>query len=198
MRKSEFLKMLEEKLSGLPKKDARERLAFYAEMIDDRMEEGFSEEDAVADMGSVDSVVMQIVADTPLLHFVKDKIRPKRRLQTWEIVLLAVGSPIWISLIAAAFSVMISVYAAIWSILISFWAMFASLAACALAGVVVGPVFACLGSTPTGVCMIAAGFVCAGLAILSFLGCREASKGTVKLTRLIAIGVKRCFIRKEK
>ena len=48
MRKEEFLSQLESGLYGLPQADIDERLSFYAEMIDDRMEEGLGEEEAVA------------------------------------------------------------------------------------------------------------------------------------------------------
>lgn len=47
MNKQEFLVKLRKGLSGLPKEDIEERLTFYSEMIDDRMEEGLSEEEAV-------------------------------------------------------------------------------------------------------------------------------------------------------
>ena len=57
MSKQEFLALLREGLSGLPREDAEERLAFYGEMIDDLMEDGMTEEDAVARIGPVDSVV---------------------------------------------------------------------------------------------------------------------------------------------
>ena len=48
MTKQAFLAALGERLVGLPQKDIEERLTFYSEMIDDRMEEGLSEEEAVA------------------------------------------------------------------------------------------------------------------------------------------------------
>ena len=48
MSKQEFLDQLRARLSGLPRQDVIERLNFYSEMIDDRMEEGLSEEDAKA------------------------------------------------------------------------------------------------------------------------------------------------------
>ena len=44
MNKQQYLSRLEKALSGLPADDLRERLAFYGESIDDRMEEGLSEE----------------------------------------------------------------------------------------------------------------------------------------------------------
>jgi uncharacterized membrane protein len=48
MGKQEFLTRLGKALSGLPREDIEERLNFYSEMIEDRMEEGLSEEEAVA------------------------------------------------------------------------------------------------------------------------------------------------------
>ena len=42
MSKQAFLARLRKELSGLPKDDIEERLAFYEEMIDDRTEEGLS------------------------------------------------------------------------------------------------------------------------------------------------------------
>ena len=103
MNKQEFLSVLRKGLSGLPQDDIEERLTFYSEMLDDRIEEGLSEEAAVAAIGDAEEVVRQAVADIPLAKIAKERIRPKRRLKAWEIVLLALGSPIWLSLgIAAA------------------------------------------------------------------------------------------------
>ena len=48
MNKQEFLAQLRKQLSGLPLKDAEDRITFYSEMIDDRMEEGLSEPEAVS------------------------------------------------------------------------------------------------------------------------------------------------------
>lgn len=40
MSKEEFLTRLRSALAGLPQNEVNERIAFYGEMIDDRMEEG--------------------------------------------------------------------------------------------------------------------------------------------------------------
>ena len=97
MNKQEFLDGLRKGLSGLPQADIEERLTFYGEMLDDRIEEGLSEEEAVAAAGSVNEIVRQTVADIPLAKIAKERIKPKRRLKAWETVLLALGSPIWLS-----------------------------------------------------------------------------------------------------
>lgn len=76
MSKQEFLEPLRRGLSGLPREDIEERLKFYSEMLEDRMEEGLSEEEAVSAAGSVDEIVAQAVADIPLAKIAKERIRP--------------------------------------------------------------------------------------------------------------------------
>ncbi len=197
MTKIRFILELQDRLSGLPKSDIEERLAFYSEMIDDRMEEGLSEEEAVAAVGSVDEIASQIIAETPLVKVAKEKIKPKRKLRAWEIVLLVLGSPIWLSLLIAAFAVIISVYAVIWSVIASLWSVFGAFVGCAAGGVAAGVLFIIAGKIPVGIAMIGAGVTLAGLAIFAFFGCLAATKGTVWLTKKIALGIKRLFIKKE-
>lgn len=139
MNKQEFLMRLREGLSGLPQNEIEERLTFYSEMIDDRIEEGLSEEQAVGEIGDIDEIISQIVADIPLAVLVKEKVKPSRKLRVWEIVLLILGSPIWLSLGIAVFSVIIAVYAAIWSVIVSLWAIETALICAAL-----GSIFMCI------------------------------------------------------
>ena len=197
MSKQEFLTRLRKGLSGLPQDDIEERLAFYSEMIDDRMEEGLSEEDAVCAIGNIDELISQIIADIPITKLVKEKITPRKKLQAWEILLLVLGSPIWLSLGIAAFAVGISVYAVLWSLIISLWTVFASIVACAAGGVLSCVALTMGGNGAIGVAMLAAGIVCTGLSIFMFYGCKAATNGTVILTKKIAIGIKNCFIKKE-
>lgn len=197
MSKQEFLDTLRLKLTGLPKQDTDDRINFYGEMIDDMIEEGLSEEAAVAKIGSVDEVASQIIADTPFITLAKERLKSKKRLKTWEIVLLAVGSPVWFSLAVAAFAVIISLYAALWSIVASVWAVFASLAATSVGGLFASIVFISTGNALSGIALTGAAVFCAGLAIFTFFGCIEATKATVLLTKKIALLIKKCFVTKE-
>jgi len=197
MNKQEFLAQLRKGLSGLPQDDIEERLTFYSEMIEDRIEEGLSEEEAVSAVGSVDEIVTQVVAETPLTKIAKERIKPKRRLKAWEIVLLALGSPIWLSLGIAAFAVILSLYISLWAVIISLWAVFASLAACFIGGVLACVIFTVSGNGASGIAMLAAGIVCAGLSIFMFYGCKTATRGILILTKNFAIWIKNCFRRRE-
>ena len=197
MDKQAFLTALRSGLSGLPQDEIEERLTFYGEMIDDRMEEGLCEEEAVAAIGEVSEIVRQAVADTPLAKIAKERIRPKRRLKTWEIVLLALGSPIWLSLAIAAAAVLFAVIVSLWSVILSLWAVFVSLAVSAVAAVPTGAFFAVGGHGAAGLAMLSAGLVCAGLTILLFFGCMGAMKGILRLTKKITLWTKDRFIKKE-
>ena len=197
MNKQEFLTRLGYLLQGLPRQEIDERLNFYSEMIDDRMEEGLSEVEAVAAVGSIEEIFGQIVAEIPLSKIAAARIKPRREISPWESVLLILGFPLWFSLLVAAISVIFSLYVTLWSVVISLWAVFASLAACALGGVAACLVFVFSGNTLTGLAMLAAGIFLAGLSIFAFFGCKAATRGTILLTKKTVLGIKHCFIRKE-
>jgi len=196
MNKQEFLAQLRCGLSALPQADAEERLSFYSEMIDDRVEEGLSEEEAVSAIGSADAVIAQIIADTPLPKLVKHKLSTKKRLSPWVVVLLILGSPVWLSLLIAAVSVVLSLYISLWAVVISLWAVFVSLMGCAIGGLAGGVGLAVGGHVSTGLALIAAGLVCAGLSILGFFGCRAATKGAVWLGEKMILSLKRGIVGK--
>ena len=197
MTKSEFFWQLMDKLSGLPDDELQDCLTYYTEMIDDRMEEGLSEEEAVAAIGEVDEVVSQILEDIPLSKLVKEKIRPKRRRKAWETVLLIIGFPIWFSLLVAIFAVVFALYVSLWSVIISLWACDIALAGCSVGCIITGVTHICIGNIPAGIAMIGCGVVCAGLFVFFLYGCKAATKGMMLLTKKIALALKRCFVKME-
>lgn len=197
MNKKEFLIELRKGMLGLPQDDIEERLMFYSEMIDDLMEEGFSEKNAVSKIGNIDEIISHIVEDIPFSKLVKQKITPKRQLKVWEIVFLILGSPIWISLLIAVFSIVISLYASLWSVIITLWATFVSIEACTLSFVVVGIGMTLGINKLTGIAIISLGIILAGVSIFLFFGCKIATKGILLLTKKIVSGIKNYFIKKE-
>ena len=197
MTKLEFILSLSKKLSGAPEKEAEERIAFYVEAIEDRIEDGLSEEDAVADVGSVDDIATEILSEIPLVKIVTDKIKPKKKLRTWEIVLLAVGSPVWLPLLIAAIAVGLAIYASVWAIIVSLWAVFGSVIGCAVGGVTGALAIFITGEITPALALFGAGIFLGGLSIFVFFGCKEATRGILKLTKWVALEIKKCFIKKE-
>ena len=199
MNKKEFLSELSKKLSGLSCADAEERLNFYSEMIDDRMEEGLSEEEAVAAIGSLEDIATQISEQAPVAEADKEKkTRPKRTWRTWKTILLAVGSPVWVSLLIAVAAVVFSLWISAWAVVVSLWSGFGSLVGGSIGGLVCGVGSLILGHSVQGMVLISAGLVLAGLAIFCFFGCRAATRGMIALTSRLAVGIQRLFVKEER
>ncbi len=197
MNKQEFLEELWVELGSLPEGETEERLEFYSEMIEDRMEEGLTEEEAVAEIGTPKEVAAQIIAEIPLPKLVVEKVRPKRTLKAWEIVLLVLGSPVWVPLLLAAIILALAAYIVVWALIVVLWAVEAALAVSSAAGVILGFWGIFHGSIPEGIAAIGAGLACAGLTIFLFFGCKEATRGLLKLTKKTIISIKTRLTRKE-
>ena len=197
MNKYEFLGRLRERLAGLPPKDIDASLDYYAELIADRIEDGMSEDEAVAAMGSIDEIVAQILEDTSLPKLVKEKVRPKRALRTWEILLIVLGFPLWFILLVTFASIIFSVLVAIGSVIISLFAVAVAVGACALAFIVAGLICFVTAKVALGTILIGASLICAGLCILFFIGATYASKGILWLCKKGIYAIKSCFVGKE-
>ena len=197
MKKQEFLSKLKDRLCRLPPKEVEERVNFYAEMIDDRIEDGLSEEQAVEQLGNFEDVVCQIIAEIPLTKIVKEKIKTKEKLSGWGVLILSVGSPIWFSLIVSALAVAFSLYACLWSLVVCAWATVVSFCAGVVGGVLGGILFMFTANLYSGIFLIACGITCVGLSIFSYYGCIWVVKVTLKLTKRILFGIKKCFVKKE-
>jgi len=198
MHKQAFLANIQEKLAGLPQEDIEKSLEYYSEMIDDRMEDGLSEADAVAAMGSPEEIAAQILSDFPFPKLVKAKVQPSRTLRAWEIVLLVLGSPLWLTLLLALLAVAFSIYVSLWAVVISLFAVNVSVAACALAGIVAAAGFAVAGKLPQALLFGGAGFVCTGVAILLFLLFGRIAAWIAVLSKRFVLWLKSHFIRKER
>ena len=197
MNKEKFLDALRRRLSGLPQEDIDERIAFYEEMIDDRMDEGLSEEEAVSKIGSVEEIARQIMSEIPLPKLVKEKISPKRSLKAWEIILLVLGSPVWIPLIIAAIAVLLALYVVMWAVVICFYAVDVSFVAGTLACIVGLFVSLMVGNLAVALFSLGAGLALAGLTILMFFVCIGITKAVIKLTGWMLLRIKISFVGRE-
>lgn len=193
MCKKEFLSRLQKGLQSLPPEERDERLSFYSDMIDDRMEEGYSEEEAVSAAGSVESLLCQILSEQPP----ESRQKERKSVSAWEIILLILGAPLWLSLLIAAFAILFSVVASLWSVVLALWASFAAVALCSFGFFIGGIAMLVSGYGLSGFVSEFACLICSGVAILLFLGCRPVTRGMVWLTKKLFLGLGKCFIRTE-
>ncbi len=141
MNKQEYLNSLENALSGLPREEINKSLDFYAEMLDDAVENGEAEEDAVARLGSVDETAQKIINETPLAKLVRENVK-KHNWSGAEIALIIILSPLWVPLVTAMFAVALSLYLSLWAIAAAMFITCAGFAAGGLACLAAAPFIA--------------------------------------------------------
>lgn len=197
MYKADFLARLRASLCGLPLDDVEERIRFYSEAIDDRVEDGLSEYEAVNAIGTVEEIADQILSETPITRLVSQKMRPKRALTAWEIVLIAVGSPVWLPLLITAFAVVFSVYVSLWAVAFALWAVVIADAAAAIGAVGTALSAFLEGNAAAGLLSLGLACLAAGSAILLHFATVAATKGLVRVMMLLTMWMKRRLVRKE-
>ncbi len=196
MNKKEFLEALEKRLQALPKEEIQERLEFYSEAIDDRVEEGLTEEQAIEQIGTLDEVTWEIVKKTPLVTLVKEKVKPKRRMRAWEIVLLCVGFPLWFPLLVTAMVLILVGYILAWVLVIVTYSVEMATASAGLAAIGAGVATFFNGAHWLGFGMAGAGAMCLGFALLWVFACIGATKASISLTRAIILSIKKKFVKR--
>lgn len=196
MLKNEFLESLQSRLEGLPREDVEKTIEYYCEMIDERMEDGLLEQEAVAGVGTVDEAVASVLGDIPLPKLIRKKVTLKRSLKVWEIVLIILSLPIWLPLLIGMMAIAVSVYIAIWAMVLSFYACVLSTGFAAIASfAAVIPYFAG-GSIAIGMTVLAMGLVSAGITILFFHFSNLMAKGAFWLGKQMIKGIKSLFVGK--
>ena len=71
MNKKDFLDEVRTRLAGLSESDIQNALDFYVEAIDDHIEDGLTEDQAVSAVGTPEEVAEKILMDTPLPTLIK-------------------------------------------------------------------------------------------------------------------------------
>ena len=78
MNKEQFLAALRHRLRYLPAEEVERSLTFYAESVDDRVEDGMSEWEAVAALGDVEAIAREIETSLPLATVVKERVKQEK------------------------------------------------------------------------------------------------------------------------
>ena len=200
MNKQTFLEKLYHLLKSLPSLERQQHLDYYTEMIDDRVEDGLSEEEAVAALGSAADIAAQILSDIPR--------KKEQRYPVWAIILIVLGAPLWLSLLLAAaavvLSVVISLAAVYISVFISLWAVLAALymtdlalALSFLACIAGGIFYTVQGISAPILLFFGTGLACAGTAVLLFFLCNWLSRLLWRLTKWSTLKIAGIFRRKD-
>ena len=132
MTKLEFINALGDELTTMPREEAKKVLEYYLESVDDRMEDGMTEEKAIDALGPIPELAQRALeeyrqenavlpvpkAPVPEVEVVFEA-PPKRKLPVWAIILLIIGSPIWLGIGLGIGGAFLGIYISLWAILAS-------------------------------------------------------------------------------
>lgn len=194
MNKQEYLNALKQALLGLGEEEIKKSIDFYAEIIDDAVENGETEADAVARLGSVAETAQKIINETPLAKLVRENVK-RRKWSTAEIVLLILGSPVWLPVLIAIIAAAFSLYCVLWAVSVSLFAVFGSMA---LTGVVLAAAapFIALENVPKAMVSFGAGLAAIGSSVFVFWVSAAFSKQILRLTTRLIKRAKEKFMGK--
>ena len=197
MSRDAFIGELRHRMAGLPQQTVERTVEYYSELIADSVEDGMSEEEAVARLGSLEEIVANVVKDTPLSQIVQTRVQEKKAkgVSGWVIALLILGAPVWLPLLIAALVVLFALFIALWAVVIALWAV---VAAVILAAMVGGVIELARMHLAQGLVLLGGGLMCLGLCALAFLLMKLITVGTVKLCKWIWTGIKSLFVGKRK
>lgn len=201
MLRNEYLDTLRTRLNENEIPNIDGMIEFYGEMIDDRMEDGMNEEEAVAAMEDIDHIVAQAKLDRPLPALMLDKVKESHKKADksskgglW-IALAIIGFPVWFPLVITFLSVVFTLYISLWAIVISIYAVeFAlgiSAVACFLGGFAV--VFGLI-PLASALALWGAGILLAGLTLLLWKPIIAATKGMIDMIKWLFRKIKGIFV----
>lgn len=196
MNKAEFLAEIRRKIQGLPQSDIEKFLDYYTEMIDDYTEDGHTEEEAIRELGSVEQIVEQILKETPLPRLVQEKVRPTRALRAGEIILLLLGSPLWVPMVLAVLALFFGAYVLLWAAVAVLYAIDLSAFACGAAGVFSILPFALSGNLLQGIFLLGVGLIGIGVGLLFLFVCNKVAVLILRSSKWLLLRVKHAFVGK--
>lgn len=200
MNKTEFLNELKKQISEYSVEETEKFMEYYAEMIDDRVENGMTEAEAVASLGTVDSIANQIKCELPITTLVKQKVKEKtkgKEIPAWTIILLILGFPLWGGVAIFILGMFIMFYSLIWTMDITLWSVVLSLGAGTISGLIGFFVSLFRLSFGSAVFYLGAGMLCGGLGIFVFLGTLLVTKGIIHGTKRCFLWIKQAIVGKE-
>lgn len=192
MNKNEWIDELRGLLErrGVPASEVADALEYYAEAIDDRIEQGLSEGEALAQIGSPAQACDAVAESVPAAKRVAVAATATRERKALVTVLLVVSAVFWVPLAFGLLGAAAGLYATIWAAVLVVWTGVGSLLACGLGAVPLACYAASCGQLAEGLfsggSLLAFGAVGVALIPLAIIATVLLFKASVLFVRWVA------------
>jgi uncharacterized membrane protein len=181
----------------LSEEDIDKALDFYMEAINDRIDDGLTEEQAIKAVGTSDEVAEQILMDTPLPKLVSATVKPQRKLKAWEIILIVLGAPVWIPIAIALLSVALAVFITLFALMFALAAVLIGFVISGIALLIMAVIAVFAGGAGTALLKFAVGLVAIGVGILLFIPVKAAVLWLIELCGRFFKWIKKQFVKRK-
>lgn len=182
--RNEFFTQLGQELYSLPHEDRQRFLAYYVEILEDYLENGSTEQEALEKMGSPQAIAREIQEETQASQ--EKEVPPSQPSQRTKFsamrIVALVTLPFWGTLLLCAATFLLCLIIVIWCLPLITGAL-------ALSGVLIGIVsligapLLLSGSTAVGVIQLGLGIAMLGLALLMGVAAVQSARGCAALTK---------------
>ena len=195
MNKQIFLDGLRAALASLPAAEIEKTLAYYDEILNDRIEDGMTEEEAVKTMEPIE-VLAARAKEAPVKKAVA-KVKKSGLSTPWVILITFLTFPIWFPLLGAAFSIVVAIIAVLLSLIVTLFALVIALGIGGILAIVAafyyGGAFGI-----SGLLAVGGGLIVLGLAALLFFPIMYLIKGIWKGIKALCHKIASWFKRRKK
>lgn len=169
MTKREFFDALTSRMKSLPKEEQNRVIRYYNEVLEDCMEDGMSEAEAVAQIEDVDTIAKRILLEYAMESHRKAPVEAnpvykaeqyKKQGNVLMVVLALITIPFW-------GAVLISLLGAVFAIAVALFCIPVSLGSAAIGCIIMTPVLIFTGQVGKGFLVLGAGLICAALTLVS-------------------------------
>lgn len=191
MTKEEFLKSLRTQLKRGKVPDYQDYVDDYSELIDDRLEvAGATEQSILTELDSPTKIARAIIDEDG---------QPGRRISTgltvWMVILIILGSPVWVGLLIAAVSLIATAYLLLWLIPFLIGVFDFSFFITGAVGVVASFVAFFATGAAYGVTQLGISILCIGIALIGIKLLWWITKGFAVTTRNSSLWIINSFRR---
>ncbi|MEA4811456.1 MAG: DUF1700 domain-containing protein [Anaerolineaceae bacterium] len=193
MTRTEFLQLLAQRLAALPEADKGRVLGYYDEMIQDRVEDGLPEREAVAALGGLDKIVEDSMLEMPIPTLLKARVnssKSKAGNKGLWVALAIIGFPIWGALLIGV----IAIYLAIWALVLTLYAVLGALGVSVFGMLCTGIWYLFTAYTATGLTSIGISAILAGVTLFMVKPLTSFSRALIQLTAKLALSIKSSII----
>ncbi len=199
MNKETFLNLLANEMKGFSYAEISRAQVFYEEAIADRMEDGLTEEEAVASLGEVALIVEEMRLNLPFTKLIGNTVKESHQNASnktlWK-VLAIISFPFWLPMLIGFAATLFGLYMGLIGILVGIIAIYGSLIIIGIASLFASGYFIFQGDLLVAIGYLGSTLASIGLFLLLLQSVSSIIKSVISLPVTVTRSIKKLLFKK--